>query len=56
MRKREAEAIDEFAATQVLVDPMDQPAGQSTDALALYAEYERELAHDPTPQPARKPR
>jgi hypothetical protein len=56
MRKREAEAIDEFAATQVLVDPKDQPANQGTDALALYAEYERELAHDPTSQPARKSR
>ena len=56
MRNREAEAIDEFAATQVLVDPKDQPVDQGTDALALYAEYERELAHDPTPRPARKPR
>jgi hypothetical protein len=56
MRKREAEAVDEFAATQVLIDAKDQPADQGTDALALYAEYERELAHDPTPQPARKPR
>jgi len=56
MRTKRAEHIDEYAETQVLRDANDRPADRDADPLALYAEYENELARDSAAQPARKRR
>jgi hypothetical protein len=42
---RKAEPVDEFAKTEVLTHT-DDLTGREPSALSLYAEYERELAHE----------
>ena len=55
MRSNEVEHIDEYAETEVLLPgAQDGPTDPDVNPLSLYAEYESELARDPTPPPARK--
>jgi hypothetical protein len=42
---RKAEPVDEYAETEVLLQAEDL-LDRETDALALYTEYESELAHE----------
>ena len=55
MRSNEVEHIDEYAETEVLLPgAQDGPTDPDVNPFSLYAEYESELARDPTPPPARK--
>ena len=46
---RKAEPIDEYAETEVLTH-FDGLPDRDTDALSLYAEYERQLAEEVGPR------
>ena len=52
---RKAEPVDEYAETEVLIDAEDW-SDHDSDALALYAEYESELASDRRPHPSSRAR
>ena len=47
---RKSEPVDEFAETQVLLGSSERTADRDSDALSLYAEYERELALESRPR------